>query len=212
MYLNVLIADDCEDDALLLVRELRRGGYEPQFERVETREEMEKALEQRHWQLIITDHSMPGFNSADVLEMVKHSNLDVPVIIVSGTIGEEVAVNAMKTGAHDYIMKDNLARLIPAIERVLRDAETRRARNQAEQALSHMAYHDSLTNLVNRSMLHDKLEQALSKARRDDSLLAVLFVDLDRFKIINDTFGHTTGDMLYRVLQSVCDLQCVVTI
>lgn len=202
MYLNVLIADDCEDDALLLVRELRRGGYEPQFERVETREEMEKALEQRHWQLIITDHSMPGFNSADVLEMVKHSNLDVPVIIVSGTIGEEVAVNAMKTGAHDYIMKDNLARLIPAIERELRDAETRRARNQAEQALSHMAYHDSLTNLVNRSMLHDKLEQALSKARRDDSLLAVLFVDLDRFKIINDTFGHTTGDML---LQSAAE-------
>ncbi|HQQ75460.1 MAG TPA: diguanylate cyclase, partial [Pseudomonadales bacterium] len=202
MYLNVLIADDCEDDALLLVRELRRGGYEPQFERVETRGEMEKALEQRHWQLIITDHSMPGFNSADVLEMVKHSNLDVPVIIVSGTIGEEVAVNAMKTGAHDYIMKDNLARLIPAIERELRDAETRRARNQAEQALSHMAYHDSLTNLVNRSMLHDKLEQALSKARRDDSLLAVLFVDLDRFKIINDTFGHTTGDML---LQSAAE-------
>lgn len=202
MYLNVLIADDCEDDALLLVRELRKGGYQPQFERVETREDMEKALEQRHWQLIITDHSMPGFNSVDVLEMVKRTSMDVPVIIVSGTIGEETAVHAMKTGAHDYIMKDNLARLIPAIERELRDADTRRARQQAEQALSHMAYHDSLTNLLNRSMLHDKLEQALSKAHRDDTLLALLFVDLDRFKIINDTFGHTTGDML---LQSAAE-------
>lgn len=202
MYLNVLIADDCEDDALLLVRELRKGGYQPQFERVDTREDMERALEQRHWQLIITDHTMPGFNSGDVLDMVKRSGMDVPVIIVSGTIGEEVAVHAMKTGANDYIMKDNLARLIPAIERELRDAETRRARNQAEQALSHMAYHDSLTNLINRSMLHDKLEQALVKARRDDSLLALLFIDLDRFKIINDTFGHTTGDML---LQSAAE-------
>jgi diguanylate cyclase (GGDEF)-like protein len=202
MYLNVLIADDCEDDALLLVRELRKGGYQPQFERVETRVDMERALEQRHWQLIITDHNMPGFNSVDVLDMVRRSGLDVPVIIVSGTIGEETAVHAMKTGAHDYIMKDNLARLIPAIDRELRDADTRQARNQAEQALSHMAYHDSLTNLINRSMLHDKLEQALAKARKDEALLAILFIDLDRFKVINDTYGHAVGDLL---LQSAAE-------
>jgi diguanylate cyclase (GGDEF)-like protein len=202
MYLNVLIADDSEDDALLLVRELRQGGYHPQFQRVDTREELERALEQRHWQLVITDHTMPGFNSSDVLESVKRSGMDVPVIIVSGTIGEEAAVQAMKAGAQDYIMKDNLARLIPAIERELREVETRRARHQAEQALSHMAYHDSLTNLLNRSMLHDRLDQALTRARRDDTLVAVLFIDLDRFKIINDTFGHTTGDML---LQSAAE-------
>jgi diguanylate cyclase (GGDEF)-like protein len=202
MYLNLLIIDDCEDDALLLIRELRKGGYQPQYERVETAADLERALEQRHWQLIITDHNMPGFNSVDVLNMVKRSGLDVPVIIVSGTIGEEVAVHAMKTGAHDYIMKDNLARLIPAIDRELRDAQTRHARNQAEQALSHMAYHDSLTNLLNRSMLHDRLEQALTRARKEDSLLALLFIDLDRFKIINDTYGHTVGDML---LQSAAE-------
>ncbi|HQQ63358.1 MAG TPA: GGDEF domain-containing response regulator [Pseudomonadales bacterium] len=202
MYLNLLIVDDCEDDALLLVRELRKGGYQPQYERVETARDLERALEQRHWQLIITDHNMPGFNSVDVLAMVRRSGLDVPVIIVSGTIGEEVAVHAMKTGAHDYIMKDNLARLIPAIDRELRDAQTRHARNQAEQALSHMAYHDSLTNLLNRSMFHDRLEQALVRARKEDSLLALLFIDLDRFKIINDTYGHTVGDML---LQSAAE-------
>ncbi len=205
MYLNILIVDDSEDDALLLVRELKKSGYEPVFERVATKEELEQALQQRHWQFIISDHTMPGFSSEDVLAQVKQSGLDVPVIIVSGTIVEDVAVRAMRSGAQDYIMKDDLARLVPAIERGLRDAETRRARQQAEQALSHMAFHDSLTNLINRSMLSDRLDQALLRARRDDTLLAVLFIDLDRFKIINDTFGHTTGDML---LQSAAERIC----
>jgi diguanylate cyclase (GGDEF)-like protein len=202
MYLNVLIVDDSEDDALLIVRELEKSGYELQYQRVDTRQDVEAALEQRHWQLVIADHTMPGLNSTDVLKIVKASGFDVPVIIVSGTIDETVAVHAMRSGAHDFVMKGNLARLIPAIERELRDTETRAARNQAEQALSHIAYHDSLTNLANRSLLNDRLEQGLVKARRDDTMLAVLFVDLDRFKIINDTFGHTTGDML---LQSAAD-------
>ena len=138
MYLNVLIIDDSEDDVLLLVRELNKNGYVLQYERVDTREALEKALEQHHWQLVIADHTLPGFNSTDVLALVKKSGLDAPVIIVSGTIDESVAVSAMKSGAHDYIMKDRLARLIPAIERELRDVETRKARNQAEQALSHL--------------------------------------------------------------------------
>lgn len=202
MYLNVLIVDDCQDDALLLVRELRKGGYEPQYTIAETRDAFVSALEGGHWQLIITDHKMPGFDSSDVLETIQKKGIDAPVIIVSGTIGEETAVRAMKAGAHDYIMKDNLNRLVPAIERELRDAETRRARIQAEQALSHMAYHDSLTNLLNRSMFHARLEQSLQSARHEDSLMALLFVDLDRFKIINDTYGHTVGDML---LQSAAE-------
>jgi diguanylate cyclase (GGDEF)-like protein len=202
MYLNVLIVDDCQDDALLLVRELRRGGYEPQYTIAETREAVADALASGHWQLVITDHKMPGFDSSDVLSMVQQKGLDVPVIIVSGAIGEETAVRAMKAGAHDYLMKDNLARLVPAIERELRDAETRRARIQAEQALSHMAYHDSLTNLLNRSMFHACMEQSLQLARSQDTLMALLFVDLDRFKIINDTYGHTVGDML---LQSAAE-------
>ncbi len=202
MYLNVLIVDDCENDALLLVRELRKGGYEPQYQIVETQDGLLNALDNGHWQLVITDHNMPGFDSSDVLSILKQKGIDAPVIIVSGTIGEEVAVKAMKSGANDYIMKDNLARLIPAIEREMRDAETRRARTQAELALSHMAYHDPLTNLLNRSMFHDRLEQALANARKNDTLMALLFIDLDRFKIINDSYGHTVGDML---LQSAAE-------
>lgn len=194
--LKVLIVDDCENDALLLVRELRKGGYEPDYIRVESEAELESALCEPGWQLVITDHNMPGFSSSDALELVKKSNLDVPVIIVSGAIGEDVAVSAMKAGAHDYIMKDNLKRLVPAINRELKDAAVRREKVQAEKALSHMTYHDPLTNLVNRPQLHKHLDEALRDSVTKDTLVAVLFVDLDRFKVINDTFGHSAGDYL----------------
>ncbi|MCB1614408.1 MAG: EAL domain-containing protein [Pseudomonadales bacterium] len=194
--LKVLIVDDSENDALLLVRELKKGGYDPSFHRVESESELESALCEPGWELVITDHNMPGFSSREALELVKKANLDVPVIIVSGAIGEDVAVSAMKAGAHDYIMKDSLKRLVPAINRELRDAETRREKVQAELALSHMIYHDPLTNLANRPQLHHHLQEALQQSLETKTLVAVLFVDLDRFKVINDTFGHSAGDNL----------------
>lgn len=128
--------EDSEDDVLLLLRELRRGGYRPAHERVETPEDMEAALEERVWDLVVSDHSMPHFNSAAALELLREKGFpDLPFIIVSGRIGEDVAVEAMKAGAQDYIMKDNLARLTSAIERELREAEGRRERRRAEKAL-----------------------------------------------------------------------------
>ena len=133
--LRVLLVEDSENDALLLLRELRRGGYEPIFRRVETAAGMEAALEEA-WDLIISDHSMPAFNSVAALDLVRSRGLvDLPFIIVSGRIGEDAAVSAMKAGAQDYIMKDNLARLNSAIERELGDAEVRRRRREAEEAL-----------------------------------------------------------------------------
>ena len=132
--LRVLIVEDSEDDALLLLRELRRGGYEPVFRRVETTPGMEAALREEAWDLVISDHSMPSFNSLAALELVREKGLmDLPFIIVSGRIGEDAAVSVMKAGAQDYIMKDNLARLNSAIERELGDAEVRRQRRQAEE-------------------------------------------------------------------------------
>ena len=124
--LRILIVEDSENDALLLLRELRRGGYKPDNERVDTAADMEAALEKRDWDLVISDHSMPSFSSSAALEILQRKGLDLPFIIVSGQIGEDAAVAAMKAGAHDYIMKDNLARLNTAIERELREAEVRR--------------------------------------------------------------------------------------
>ncbi len=132
--IRVLAVEDSEDDALLLARELQRGGYEPSLTRVETAGEMEVALDGREWDVILADYSLPRFSGMTALELVRSRGLDVPFLIVSGAIGEETAVSAMKAGAHDYIMKDNLARLVSAVEREMKDAEVRRERGRAEES------------------------------------------------------------------------------
>lgn len=135
--LRVLLVEDSEDDALLLLRVLRRGGYDPIYERVDTATGMAAALDGREWDVVISDHSMPTFSSTAALEMLRDRDIvDLPFIIVSGKIGEDTAVASMKAGANDYLMKDNLARLNTAIERELRDAETRRERSRAERDLA----------------------------------------------------------------------------
>jgi PAS domain S-box-containing protein len=133
--LRALIVDDSEVDAMLLTHELRRGGYELVSVRVDTAPAMKAALESQTWDVVISDYSMPQFSAPAALEVMKESELDLPFLIVSGTIGEERAVSALLQGAHDFISKENLARLIPAIERGLREAEIRRARREAEAAL-----------------------------------------------------------------------------
>ncbi len=133
--LHILIVEDSEDDALLLLRELRRGGYDPMSERVDSAEAMKAALERDHWDLIISDYLMPRFSGVVALKILTESELDIPFIIVSGNIGEDIAVNAMRAGAHDYIIKGNLARLIPAVDREMREAETRRERRRTEEQL-----------------------------------------------------------------------------
>jgi two-component system, NarL family, sensor histidine kinase UhpB len=133
--LRVLIAEDSEDDALLLIRELERGGYALTFERVATVEAMTAALDRHPWDLVIGDHSMPRFSGTSALALVRERGLDVPFICVSGTITEEVAVAAMKAGANDYVTKGQIGRLVPAINRELREAAGRQARREAEAAV-----------------------------------------------------------------------------
>ena len=133
--LHILIVEDSEDDALLLLRELQRAGYEPVFERVETPESMRAALRQQQWDIVVSDYLMPHFGGLEALEVLKNSRLDLPFIIVSGNIGEDIAVEAMRAGAHDYIIKGSLARLIPAVERELREAVTRRERKRTGDQL-----------------------------------------------------------------------------
>jgi PAS domain S-box-containing protein len=133
--LRVLIVEDSEDDAILVVHELQRGGYDLTFERVDTAIDMKTALEQQAWDVVIADYKMPQFDGLAALKLFQEQGLDLPFILVSGTIGEEIAVGAMKAGAHDYVMKDNLTRLLPAVERELREAQVRRERKQAERQL-----------------------------------------------------------------------------
>jgi signal transduction histidine kinase len=131
----VLIIEDNEDDAQLEIDELKRGGYDIVFEQIETRKAMKEALKEKKWDFIISDYSLPQFSGLDALEVLKETGIDIPFILISGTIGEETAVAAMKAGAHDYIMKDNIRRLVPAFERELREAKVRYQKRQADEEL-----------------------------------------------------------------------------
>ncbi len=132
--LRVLMVEDSQPDAELVRRTLERGGFEPECARVETREDMERALGKQQWDVILSDHHIPNFSAPEALELMKEQGLDVPFIIVSGMIEEQTAVTAMHAGAHDYVMKDRLARLVPAVQRELREAKLRQAqRNHAAQ-------------------------------------------------------------------------------
>lgn len=193
--LRILLVEDSEDDAVLLLRELRRGGFVPESERVDTGAGLEAALNRGPWDIVITDHNIPGYSSEAALAAVRHSGRDIPVIIVSGSIGEEIAVDAMKSGAHDYVMKENLTRLVPAIQRELRDAQVRHAHRAAQETIRHMAYHDPLTDLANRVEFESRLHRAL-RGLHPGEQHALLYMDLDQFKIINDTCGHEAGDEL----------------
>lgn len=323
--LHLLMVEDCEDDAELLVRQLGQGGYDLTWERVETAETMRLALAKGDWDMVISDYSMPCFSAPAALQVLQESGMDLPFIVLSGDIGEETAVEAMRAGAHDYVMKNNLARLLPAIERELREAQGRRRRrvmeedlresekrfrsifqnavagmavlavdgrylqvnpafcrmlkysetellklksfdithpadraltqrlfheaeegkrksldyeqrficrdgeilwahiamawlhddngrptysvslvtnitphHQAKQEIRQMAYFDSLTGLPNRQLFAERCKQALDRAGKENKHLAVLIIDLDRFKGINDTLGYTAGDHLLK--------------
>ncbi len=172
--LRLLIIEDSEDDALLLVRELRREGIAPVYERVETAEAMREALRRQSWDLVISDYVMPGFSGLAALGLMKESGADLPFIIISGRIGEDAAVEAMKAGAHDYILKGSLKRLIPAIERELREAGVRRERRLAGEALRRAK--DELEERVTERTaellrIKEELEAEILERRRNEETL-----------------------------------------
>jgi PAS domain S-box-containing protein/putative nucleotidyltransferase with HDIG domain len=132
-HLNVLIVEDSVYDTELLLRELKNSGYDTEYERVETAEDMVSALQEKQWDIILSDFSMPKFNGAEALKLLGESGVDIPFIFVSGTMGEDAAVNAMLAGAGDFVVKGNLKRLAPAVERELREAALRRSHRFMEQ-------------------------------------------------------------------------------
>ncbi len=300
--LSILFIEDSEDDVSLVLRELRKGGYAARWTRVETAEEMFRELMTGQYEIVISDHNLPRFSALEALKTLHESGQDLPFIIVSGIIGETSAVEAMRAGAHDYIMKENLTRLVPAVTREIRETRRRQEqkriieenlrlasfprenpypvlsadregtihyknpatdsfvselgveldqflpsnhrelawqtletsrgfgnlevniggrhfswtytpalstnlvyiyaleitrRKEAEERIYFLAYHDDLTGLPNRAFLMNRLTEALHLLKVDEHRgFAILFLDVDRFNLINDTLGHLRGDEL----------------
>jgi diguanylate cyclase (GGDEF)-like protein/PAS domain S-box-containing protein len=323
-FLRVLIVEDSESDAGLLLRHLDRGGYVIDHAIVDSAEAMSHQLQTSTWDIVIADYVLPQFDAPSALKLLRQSEQDIPFIVVSGSIGEDAAVRMMKSGAHDYLLKDNLARLVPAVQRELREAAVRRERERveselrvygqvfeasceaicitdarrhivsvnpaftditgyerhevigktaqmlssggydpafyqsiwqtvdecgywtgeiwarkksgdlfmewlsisairgigdrishyvtqgvditnqkrADERIHYLAHYDSLTKLPNRTLLQDRIARAITAAERNNERVSVMFIDLDRFKNINDSLGHPVGD---RLLQAVAD-------
>ncbi|HFE37392.1 MAG TPA: response regulator, partial [Gammaproteobacteria bacterium] len=124
--IRVLIIEDCEDDVALMLRELRRGGFEADYLQVDTAESMANALREESWDIVLSDYTLPCFSAPAALKVLKHAAVEIPFIVISGNVGEEIAVQLMQHGSNDYINKDNLTRLCPAIHRELKEFHNRK--------------------------------------------------------------------------------------
>jgi signal transduction histidine kinase len=206
--LRALIVEDSENDTQTMLRELRRGGYEVEWERVETRSAMEEALSQQTWDLILCDYTLPRFSAGDALKTLERSGLDLPFIIISGTIEEESAVEMLKAGAHDFIVKSKLARLLPAIERELREAEIRRLQREAEverqellarleainseiERFTYLAFHDLRAPLITIKGFAGAVKQDLESERYDKAQK-----DIQRIVGAADKMDEILSDLL----------------
>ncbi len=222
--LRVLILEDSPDDAELLTLALQQGGYDLTYERVDNAKAMIEAIEMQQWDIVLADYSMPNLNVFSALRLLRERELDVPFIIISGKVSEEIVVAAMKVGAHDCVLKDRLARLLPAIERELKEAELRAERRQAITKLEYLTLHDNLTGLPNRTLFLEYLSQLITQQQpahlcnviplhyasdNSDYLgslpglkhqpavgFAILYIDLDRYQIIKYSLGHLLADRL----------------
>lgn len=208
-HLRVLIVEDSLEDAELVLVELKRGGYDVSYERVTTEAEVRRALQTGTWDLIVSDYSLPGFDGRRCLQIYREFDLDVPFILMSGTVGEEVAVEAMKGGAHDYIMKDRLVRLVPAVQRELREAQTRRERRAFMEHIEFIAYHDPVTRLPNQRLFVEEVEKAIkSYALKPDTLLIVAVPEISKFKEIRTTVSQADYDVLMKRIAERIWLRC----
>jgi len=170
--LRILIVDDSPEDTLLIVRELERD-FLPSFQRVETAQEMRSALDRGQWQLVISDYVLPNFSGLDALRVLQETGIDLPFLVVSGQMGEDPAVEAMRAGAHDFLIKERLSRLVPAIRRELNEAGVRRERKRAEDALS--------------------ATEARFQCLVEQSLVGIFMLQDELFTYVNPKFGEIFG-------------------
>src|SRR5438876_6308920 len=193
--LRLLILEDRPEDAELALRELRRAGFDPSWRRVDDEAGFKANLDPE-LDLVLADYHQPQFDALRALKLMQDAGLEIPFVIVSGAVGDDLAVAAVRQGAMDYVLKDRLGRLGTAVKNAIEQSELRRRQRLAQAALEHHALHDSLTNLPNRLMLREELDRMI--AGRSRSALSLLLLDIDNFKEINDSFGHQVGDVLLR--------------
>lgn len=194
--LNLLLLEDSPADAELMIEVLRESGFDPTFRRVESKDAYLRELDQPP-DFILSDYSMPQFTARDALQLMKERGLDLPFIIVSGCIGEEMAVECMKAGAADYLLKDRLGRLGHAVTQALERKQLIEEKRQAEQKLFLETFHDSLTGLPNRALFMDRLERVFLQSRRQPGhVFALLHVNLDGFKMVHSGLGPSQADRL----------------
>jgi len=192
---RLLLVEDSVDDAMLLERRLARAFPGLRCRRVDNAEDMRAALAAGGWDLVISDHSMPGFDSAAALRLVRESGLDLPFILYTGRLDERDGASAMHIGADDWVSKHDPARLVPVVERELRHVRLRREKESAERSARELAQYDPLTRLPNRSLFCELAARALADS---GTAHALLYADIDRFMRVNDTLGYAHGDGLIR--------------
>ena len=194
--LNLLLLEDSAADAELMIEALRDSGFDPTFRRVDSKDAYLRELDHPP-DFILSDYSMPQFTAQDALRLMKERGLDLPFIIVSGCIGEDMAVECMKAGAADYLLKDRLGRLGHAVTQALERKRLLEEKRQAEQRLFLETFHDSLTGLPNRALFMDRLDRVFLQSRRQPGhLFALLHVNLDGFTMVHSGLGPSPADRL----------------
>lgn len=193
--LRVLAIEDSEDDLELIRNELTEGGFTVVHDRVETLESLRAALARDSWDVVICDHSLPALNSMSALQVVRAANEDMPFIIVSGSISDALGVDAMRCGAKDFIRKDNLFRLAPAVKRELRQKVIRAELKAAQESLHAASHFDDLTGLPNREHLFKHLRTKVLCARSDHPF-ALFMIDINRFRKITKSLGILAGNQV----------------
>jgi PAS domain S-box-containing protein len=218
--LRVLMVESSEDDELLLIRKLKKGGYDAVYERVETAAAMKKALKEKQWDIILCDYSLPKFNAPSAIAILKKANIGIPIIIVSGTIGEIVAIDCMRLGARDYIMKGNLSRLCPAIARELKKAKVRNNEKHTEEKLHHeelrfqalIEHSSDIIVIINREGIITYINPAVEivlgfKPEERIGAKGLELVHPDDMKFLADSFNTLTRDTNYPIIKGEMHLR-----
>ena len=212
--LRVLIIEDSENNALLLIRNLKKGGYNPVYERMETADAMKKALKEKQWDIILCDYSLSKFNAPSAIAILKETNIDIPLIVITGAIGEETAAECMRLGAQDFIMKGNMSRLCPAIARELEDAEIRNKEKQVEEKLRHeeqrfrafIEHSSDIIVIMNREGIITYVNPAVERVlgfKPEERIGAKGFelIHPDDMKFLTDSFNTLVRDTNSPVIQ-----------